>query len=437
MNDDDKKYPDEVYFDGDTGVVIPKEQIKSSAILYKLTTSFSHLLGNITSIIENYLIDMMPPNYFRQKRVTTEIAFKDLKDWRKNLISAEKPYLIIDPNIIMDQETESLPWTHWDKFIPHDHTSSPMLYMMNHEFFYKDDTHNFLLGYTISRYKFQFNITIIVDSQMQRLNLENYLKSNIRFRHLYTIKRYAETMIPKPYIEYIANKYNMDINSKEFLEELNKRSPYTILRLHRPATGTTEFFILQMADVQIRFPDYPQGERNIQNRVEISSRVTFPIEVETNLMNNFLLLTEDKVETEELMSDYMTRVNISSRAPVIDSLLGNMSLYHKIAVQFDERDEEVDLSQFLSYDTLPLIKYINDNEIDEDYVQIRVYKWTELIDHEDPDIMEFDKRTFKLKLHGLDLEAVYNIAIYFDMNFLAKIKRYINPVNTTGEDYKK
>lgn len=435
MSNDEINY--EIYNDGKTGVNIPREQINRTAKLYKLTTAFSHLLGNITSIIEQYIMDMMPRNYFKQKRVTTEVAFKDIKEWRKNLISAEKPYLIIDPKIVMDEETDSLPWIHWDKFIPHDHNSTPMLYMMNHEFFYKDDNNNFALGYTVSRYKFQFNIIIVVDTQMQRLNLENYLKSNFRFRHMYPIKRYSETMIPKPYIDYIAEKYGMDINSKEFLEELNKRSPYTILRLHRPATGHTEFFILQMTDIQIKFPQYPQGERNIQNRVELSSRVSFPMEVETNLLNNFLLLTEDKIETEELMSDYMTRINISSKTPTIENFLGNMSLYHKIAVQFEHPREEIDLMQFLSYDTLPLVKYINDNNIENDYVQIRAYKWTEEIDHTNPDIMQFDKNTYKLILNGLDPEAVYNIAIYFDMNFLARIKTFVNPVNTTGVDYEK
>jgi hypothetical protein len=432
---DDKNY--EVYNDGNVGVNYPKEEIKQTAILYKLTTSFSHLLGNITAIIEQYLEDMMPENYFKQKRVTTEVAFKDLKDFKKNLISAEKPYLIIDPKIVMDQETESLPWRHWDKFIPHDHTTNPMLYLMNHEFFYKDEEHGFLLGYTISRYKFQFNVTIVVDTQMQRLNLENYLKSNIRFTHLYTIDRYTETMIPRSYIDYIAEKYEMDINSKEFLEELNKRSPYTILHLHRPATNLMEFFILQMNTIQIKFPDYPQGERIMQNRVEMRSSVTFPIEVETNLMNNFLLLTEDKIETEELMSDYMTRINISSKAPVVDNFLDKKTLYHKITVQFDHNEEKVNLLQFLSNDTLPLINYINEKEIDEDYVSIVVYRWTEKLNDVEPSSIEFNKGNFELTIKDIDIDAVYNIAIYFDMNFLATIKTYVNPVNTTGKDYEK
>jgi hypothetical protein len=427
----------ETYNDGSTGVTKPNEQITQTAKLYKLTTSFSHLLGNITSVMEQYIEDMMPKDYFKQKRITTEAAFKDIKDWKKNLIDAEKPYLIIDPKIVMDQESDSLPWTHWDKFIPHDHNATPMIYMMNHEFFYQDRDHNFALGYTIARYKFQFNITIILDTQMQRLELENYLKSNFRFKAFFPIERYTETMISKPYIDYIADKYQLDITSEDFLTELNKRCPFTILRLHRPATGLTEFFILQMSTIQIKIPDYPQGQRNMKNRIEMSSSVSFPIEIETNLMNNFLLLSNDEVNTTELMSNYMTRINITSKAPTIENFLGNMSLYSKIAVQFDSTQETIDLSQFLSHDTLPLVRYVNYNNLIDDYVQIRVYKWTELLDHTDINIMSFDKKTFKLTLNGMDPEVVYNIAIYFDMNFLAKIKKFVNPVNTTGKDYNK
>jgi len=434
--DDEKNY--EVFNDGEQGVTMPREEIKETIRMYRQTTSFSHLLGNVTNVIINYLEDMMTDkNYFKQKRVTTEVAFKDIKEFRKNLIAAEKPYLIVDPKIIMDQESDALPWSHWDKFIPHDHNATPMLYMMNHEFFYNDTDYSFALGYTIARYKFQFGITILVDTQMKRLSLENELKTNLRFKALFPIKRYTETMIPKPYIKYIADKYNMDITSEDFLIELNKRSPFTILRLHRPATGETEFFILQMTDIQINLPEYPQGERTMQNRVEMNSRVTFVIEIETNLMNNFLLLTHDTFEASESMSKYMTRLSISSKVPTIDNFLGSKSLYYKIAAQFDNSSEVVDLRQFLSYDTLPLIDYINQNDLQDDYIQIRVYKWTEQIDHTNPDILQFDKRSFKLTLNGLDPEAVYNIAIYFDMNFLAKIKTYLTLPNTTGKDYEK
>jgi hypothetical protein len=427
----------EVYNDGDDGANRPNSEIDQTAKIYKLTTSFSHLLGNVTSIIEQYIEDMMPKDYFKQKRVTTEAAFKDIKDWKKNLIAAEKPYLIIDPKIVMDQESVSLPWATWDRFIPHDHNAAPMLYMMNHEFFYKDEEHGFALGYTIARYRFQFNITVVVDTQMQRLNLENYLKSNFRFRHMYPIMRYTETMIPKPYIDYIADKFSMDVNSEDFLTELNKRCPFTILRLHRPGTGTTEFFILQMSDIQIKLPEYAQGQRNMQNRVEMNSTVTFPMEIETNLMNNFLLISKDQVDTTELMSNYMTRINISSKAPTVPSFMDNLSLYLKIAVQPDNIHEVVDVNQFLSYDTIPLIKYINDNHLLNDYVAIRVYKWTELIDHENPDVMEFDKETYQLDLKGLDSEVVYNIAIYFDMNFLAKVKKFITGTTSVGTDFEK
>ncbi|KKS65230.1 MAG: hypothetical protein UV34_C0022G0001, partial [Parcubacteria group bacterium GW2011_GWB1_42_6] len=68
----------------------------------------------------------------------------------------------------------------------------PSLYMMNHEFFIKNadnTTNKFMLGYTLNRYKFQFDINILVNTQMQRLSLMNYLKSNFRFRHLFPIDR--------------------------------------------------------------------------------------------------------------------------------------------------------------------------------------------------------------------------------------------------------
>jgi len=410
------------------------------AHIYKTTSSFSHILGNMTAIIEDYIIKMMPPNYFKQIRATTEVAFKDIKDLKKNLIAPEKPFMIVDPKLLLNEESESLPQINWDRFNPTDHNDTPSLYMMNHEFFIKNEDisdKKFALGYTLNRYKFQFDITILVNTQMQRLSLVNYLKSNFRFRHYFEIKRYTETLIPNSYIQYIADTWRMDITSNDFLQKLNTESPYTILRLHRPATDKTEFFIMIMNHIELKLPSYPTEDSVRTGRVEKYSQVAFSIEVETNVMNNFLLLSYDTVTTGELTSEYMTRVNIDARNPTIDKIRDNKTLYTKVMIEFDELTEEIDFNKFMGDDIKPVLKYIKNNNLTDNFISVYVYQLDVELDNTDTNIMTFNPKTLKLNFHVPNLEDFYNFAIYFDMNYIARVKKYIQPVNTTKDDYEK
>jgi len=410
----------------------------SSAKLYKETSSFSHVLGNITALIEDYITKMMPNDYFKQVRATTEVAFRDIKDFKKNLIVAEKPYMIIDPKLLLSEESDALPQLNWDRFNPTDHTDMPSLYMMNHEFFIKNadnTTNKFMLGYTLNRYKFQFDINILVNTQMQRLSLMNYLKSNFRFRHLFPIDRYTETLIPNSYIQYIADAWGMAITSNDFIQRLNRESPYTILRLHRPATNKTEFFILLMSKLQLKLPSYPNEDSVRIGRIEKYSQVGFSIEVETNIMNNFLLLSYDVITTGELTSEYMTRASLNDMNPTISKIRNNMTLYTKITIEFDQPSEEIDFNRFMGDDTKDVLKYIKDNNLTDPFTALYVYRINVELNNTDTTIISFSSSTLKATFHPPSLEDFYTFAIYFDMNYIAKIKKFIQPVNTIGTDY--
>jgi hypothetical protein len=416
---------------------VPSQIETNKARLNTTTSSFSHILGNLTAIIEKYMEDMMPYQYFKQKRITTEAAFKDIRNYKKNLIEFERPYLIIEPKILMADESASLPWINWDRFNPTDVTDVPNLYMMNHEFFLNDKDAGFFLGYTINRYKFEFNVTILVDTQMQRISLENYLKSNFRFRHMFTIARYTETMIPGDYIQYIATKYAMSITSDAFLTKLNQHSKWSILRLHRPATDKTEFFIIMMATLQLRLPNYPNGDKVVIGRIERHSQVQFTIELETNVMNNFLMITQEEVTSTEPMKDYMVRINLSNRAPTYAPIIGNKTAFTKITMEFETITEKIDLSKFINSDVIPVLTYIRNNHLIDDYVALKIYKWDQEIDVTNINLVEFDKINYTLNLKNLEKDTMYNVIIYFDMTYIAKLKPYITPVNTTAVDYPK
>lgn len=424
---------DDVSLDGTS--VIPYELYTNTAKVYKATTSFSHVLGNLTALIENYLEGMFPPNFFKQKRATTEVAFKDIKDHRKNLLSAEKPYLIIDPKFNYNDESEALPTRMlWDKYNTIDHSNDPFLFMGNHSvLMVPNDDKKFMLGYTFNRYRLEFGITILVDTQMLRLSLMNYLRSNFRFRHYFPIERYTETLIPKAYIEYIAGLYSMDIKSESFLQLLNQMSEFSILRLHRPATDTTEFFVMRYSTLQLKLPDYPSEDRQMSGRIEKYSSVSFTIEMETNIMNNFFIMANDTIENKELMSEYMVKMSIKSRAPVLEPFDVNKTLYTKLTVEFDEiNDYTISLIDFLGDDLYPVIEYIMNNNLNDDYISIKAFRWDELIDITDTSLVEFNKSSLTLTLKQLELETVYNIAIYFNMNYIANIKKFIQPTNATS-----
>jgi hypothetical protein len=414
-----------------------QDEIKETRI-YKTTTSFSHILGNITSIIEKYIKDVMPNDFFRTTRATTEVGFKDHMKSRSNMIQTERPYLILDPRFLTNDESPSLPRINWDKFVPVDPNSGPQFYSINSEFFLKDEVDQVSLGYTFNRYRLVFRILMLVDTQMIRLSLVNYLRSNFRFRSKFPIERYAETLIPKSYMSYLATKFDLTLESNDFMQKINQLSAYPIARLYRPATGQMEFFILSMTTIELYLPDYPTEDRLVVARIEQYSSVEFNIEVELNVMNNFLLTTSDFVDNpDEMMTDYMFRLTLESNTPVMDNIRAGRTLYTKLNVEFEPGTEVVDLNPFFGRDITDQIKYIKDHGLTNPYVEIVIFKWQNQIDIADTTLVEIDFAKLHVTLKQLEAEVTYRIFIYFDMPFLASITKFINDatINHEGTEY--
>lgn len=409
--------------------------------MYKTTTSFSHILGNLTAIIEKYVKDTMPPGYFKGGvRATTEVGFKDFKNRLRNMIQMEMPFMVIDPRFLSTDESDALPQINWDRFIEIDHTADPQFYAMNSEFFLQDDATPIRLGYTFNRYKLAFRIVMYVETQMMRMSLVNYLRSNFRFRHMFPVERYTETLIPSSYIAHLAEVFGMDMMSNDFIQKLNQISKYPIVRLHRPATGRTEFFILTTSTLQLRLPDLPSEDKVMLNRMEQRSQVEFTIELECNVMNNFLLLTTETVDSpDEMMNDYMYRFYIDMDVPIPDRLSDGYTLYSKISMEFEEGEEVVDLKQFLGTDVLNEIDYIQANGLTTPYCKIQVYKGATLLDNTDTASVALDTTKYELTIKNPEENVNYSVCIYFDMAYMASVTTFINEedLNHTPSEYEK
>lgn len=418
-------------------MIIVSTQNRDKINVYKTTASFSHTLGNITTIIERYIRSQMPAEYFKGGYVTTEAGFRSIKHLADNKLSTyERPFLTLDPKFISDTETDALPWVNWDKFIPTDHINNPQEYIPNSEIFLTHETPFFKLGYVYKKYRFVIGITIIVDTAMQQMSLINYLHSNFRFRHPYTINRYFESMIPLSHIQYIADTLNLDIKSDELMTELNRSTngDMCIVKLFRPATGTINFFTLRNADMQIRLPSYPADDTVKSGRITKYSQAQFSMEVEVNAISNFLLLTPDIVDTEdsEISSKYTIRFAIDGQAPDIANRIDKFTLVTKIAVQFDTTEEHIDLTQFLNNQQEDVFKYVRDilhyvdaNGIDIQFCMIKVYHYKDELDFTNPDIGSMDYKTLELSLKNVEISDLYTIAIYYDLDYARNILGYV------------
>jgi hypothetical protein len=410
--------------------------------MYKATTSFSHILGNLTAIIEHYIKDAMPsPSFFKETYVTTEVAFKNIRGQNKNMIQRETPTLIIDPKYLPDDESSALPKIQWDKFIPIDHMNDPVFNHMNAEFFLTDgDPPDYALGYTIARESFAFRIVMLTETNMLGTNLLKYLRANLRFRHMFGIERYTETLIPKAFIDYLAERLGMDQSTPEFLAELNRMSTATIVRLHRPATGKTEFFVLAKSTLQLHLPDLPTLDRTRSQRIDHLTQLEFQIRVEVNVMENFLLVTKDILpgNPTDMLNSYTVRIYLESKAPVIETVRNGYSLYTSVKVEYDKPKETLGLMDFIGVDVRDAIKYINDNGLTEPYSQIVIYEWEELVP-ENPDVYEFKGDTYELTMKQAKPQSVYTVCVYLNMPYIMEIQKLINErdLNSKGKDYDK
>ena len=167
-----------------------------STILYdKQPQRTSLTMANIVGVFNDWILSFFPERYFTDVRIRTQSAYSDFKSYMKNIYKREKPFLVIDPESVDNDDESVFTWNMLGRYNMYDpkneNVGAQMIYALD-----VAETDYFRLAFRRNRYKFSMNILIMEQTMDRQLNTYNNLIMHIRHNSKFMISRTVPIYLP-------------------------------------------------------------------------------------------------------------------------------------------------------------------------------------------------------------------------------------------------
>lgn len=396
--------------------------------------SLAHSFGHITSVVLRYFKSKFPEGYFQTEYVNTQMSYSGLLQIKSDVmkLKKKKPILVVNPIIDFNDMPEYINNSILNStFIEVFDSRRPPYNLMG---VFQDYEKNIYLDGKVSRYKIRYEFTIILETDMQALNICNYLMSIFRHEHPFSMKTMTEIEVPNFIINQISSDselpiINPDNNTRGvFLTYLNSNSKYPFLYKFQSSTGHEQYFIYADNTLTMIFNDKPNLERASRNNmVKGNAMITETLSVEFNTISTLYYMSNyQPTEITNNINDLITNTTITIAQIPVDMLTKvneeGWQLYSTALYTLKESIEDhISVKELLDNDIIKCIEYNAANGLDNSiFIDIHVVNDDgELVD----DSYYIDWTTYELITLNGDMEKIYRLAIYINNEYVNFIKK--------------
>lgn len=394
--------------------------------------SLAHTYGNVTSFVTEFIKGLFPKNYFKTVNISTAIAYKQfnvLKDGEKNYLKRNKPVLVVRPRIDINDNDTFLNGTYLT-------TRINDLYMehgfSNLQPFVQDKENQIEFKYLLNRLKMYFDITIILSTQMEQINIAHYLKNVVRQERPFDLEVALEGNIPRPMIEMYSQEvgvpiYNEEGSVKNFLDKLNSVSHYPITYKMKTSTGNEEFFRYYPAKIDTTLYGLNMDDGNKKNQVDDAFTIQFSISTEFNSAGLYYYITTKIDSIKELNKKIVENQGEENELKPLFTVTNlfdiklpeGWSQYTScmFKVETEEKPDGMNISHLYNNSLRTFIKYHNENgiPIDPFINSVLLMDNTQLEPNVDYTI---DFLTGEVVVNKLSIDATYRLIIIFNSTYV-------------------
>lgn len=293
------------------------------------------------------------------------------------------------------------------------------------------------------RAKNSFDISIQVNSEMQALNIQGYLKSKIGVeRPTYLNRRFIEVPLPPSIIGTIASARKIDLTNPaariEFNNTLTKISDGKITYKVHKSSGKMMYFYKYCTNLYFKVSSYDTISTDIENKSVISSNVKFNVEVEYDTHINFIVEAFQNLPPPEPDDYIFTDLGFNSvmHWTLNQVVVPQLDDGKKVAFATDiitDLDDLMDITEFKQFMNPTLVKYIDSLEDDDERnikltpVLFRDGVKLKLDSVDNPGDFEVNWKDFKLTVLYPRLNYDYRFVIYADIGELNAYNTSLQP----------
>lgn len=317
--------------------------------------SLAHTFGNVTAFMSEFVKGLFPPNYFKTVTISSSIAYKHFNLFDNNnreFIKKNKPILIIRPRVDFSNDSDIfLNGTYLTQRITDNFMD---LDMGNLQPFIEDPKNGLYIKYLLNRMRMFFDVTIIVESQMEQLNQAMYLKNRVRQDHPFDLQTALESNVPRDLIKMVMTDAKIDINdTKATLDYLNAQSYYPVTYKLKNSTGNDEFFRYYPVHIDTMLTGLSLDDGSKKGFVSDSYAINFTVNTEFNTAGLYYYLTRNPETIRDFQVSIMNDSDSIIPVFTISNLFEDISLpqgwnMYASPMYKVERDNLPDVLQFES-----------------------------------------------------------------------------------------
>lgn len=274
--------------------------------------SIVHTFGNVACVAINYIESFFPRDFFNKTHIATKMAHRQLDPFRARtgFWKNKKPMLVLRPRIDFDGSSN---WFYGSTMMNRvTHSSSPMEFGDLVEMLH-DDGDEVSIRFLWNRYKVLYDVSIIVETYNQQINIMNDLRNRLNIDWPYRDDTLLEAYIPKSIIYAIADYVGIEkTNTGEILDFLNTYSEVPITYKLHESSGRQEFFMLYPTRVEMFSSDLTPDDGETRGIISDTFTITLSLSIEFNAVGVWYLFMNDarEVMTHAPMDDLCTGDNI-------------------------------------------------------------------------------------------------------------------------------
>ncbi len=412
-------------------------------------TSVIANMAHIFSVVTGYVVgtykQFIPKDYFKTVHIATKIPIAQDQDGDKHAyLKKSKPILSVKPRIEFDFDSEYLNvyFSTMNMFDPKDRDN------LNNIF--QDYTHEMYLDMSLRRVRFSFDVTIIVETQVQQQNLAYYLINKIEPSTPYYLRdTVIETVIPSEFINEIGRRSgHIDADGKiisisDFVSYLNANSRQPITYKMKTSSGKYEFFTSYLTDAIINFESFPSlddGETKGQISTNFMISQNCVVDVTVPGFTYFSLMTEDEFIFDSSYDELSSLLSVEvipiiplyyEAVPKTNAQGWHITTHSGYMVEADIAEEVIPIHQLFTLNQNRIIKYHSENGIETPFLDVIVYENKNVIstDATRVSVDYTDLTAVTLKIKDALKENSYYFCIYENNSYMNTILKKLEKVD--------
>lgn len=340
----------------------------------KAGPSLAHTYGNVTAFYTEYIKGLFPKNYFKTVHISSTIAFREfniLKNKNREFFKKSKPMLIVRPRVEFNASDEFLKGSYLTSRIAN--TISDIDFGNLHDMI-NDEEKGSHIKYLLNRMTMMFDVSVIVETQMEQLNTATALKNIAMLERPFDIETCLENQIPRDILELMSKDidvpmYGEDGSVQEFLNHINTNATYPITYKMKNSTGNDEFFRYYPALLDTTISELSLDDGSKKGFLFDAFTINFTVSSEFYIAGMFYYFTKnpktiDGVQISIATDDKIIPVYTVNNLFDVELPLGwNLYSTPMYRVESNKYTDEMEISSLFNTSLTEMIKYHKANGI--------------------------------------------------------------------------